>query len=545
MKIPIVIGVTGHRDLRQQDIPQIREMVHTELQKLKTEYSHSELKMLNSLACGADTICAEEALALDISLICPLPMDQEEYSKDFSEEERIDYNNLISKAEDVFVAPSTEPRKEGRDYLYRQAGIYVASHCQVLLALWDGAEGKPDGCGTAETVGFMLQEKYDDGNRHFRAANDGAVIHILTLRRDSKDDRPVTSKLIEEEAGSLKEILSRTDEFNKDAESLPDDSSESYSLLSAESVPKNSWLKRLNILYNVADRLSMKCQRQYLKAIKCFSIFGFLLVLFFLLYDELELNLFLLGYGLLILIYLAAFVFVKKKNFHDKYLQYRLLSETMRVQFYLTALGLKENVGNEFTWTQKRESTWIKEAVSALCIGNPQQQPVSEEQIKIDWIDGQLDYHKKAFQRDDHKHKINERATKWLLIASVALFVIVFAMELFLKSSLEYELVKMSFLNLAIQNQEYGLTVLALMKILLGGVSAITVFLANYYGKLSFERKTIDHAKMSDLYESAKWQYEYGQMDRKQLFRELAREEIIENGNWMSYCKENPPSFNL
>ena len=33
MKIPIVIGVTGHRDLRQQDIPNLRRAVHSELEK--------------------------------------------------------------------------------------------------------------------------------------------------------------------------------------------------------------------------------------------------------------------------------------------------------------------------------------------------------------------------------------------------------------------------------------------------------------------------------------------------------------------------------
>jgi hypothetical protein len=50
---------------------------------------------------------------------------------------------------------------------------------------------------------------------------------------------------------------------------------------------------------------------------------------------------------------------------------------------------------------------------------------------------------------------------------------------------------------------------------------------------------------MTGLFSSAKEQFESGKIDKKQLFRELAREEIIENGNWFSYCRENPPSFNL
>ena len=35
MSIPIVIGVTGHRDLRERDIPTLRVLVYAELQKLK------------------------------------------------------------------------------------------------------------------------------------------------------------------------------------------------------------------------------------------------------------------------------------------------------------------------------------------------------------------------------------------------------------------------------------------------------------------------------------------------------------------------------
>jgi len=83
------------------------------------------------------------------------------------------------------------------------------------------------------------------------------------------------------------------------------------------------------------------------------------------------------------------------------------------------------------------------------------------------------------------------------------------------------------------------------MKILLGAVSVMTVFLTNYYGKLSLNRKSIDHDRMSHLYASAKEQYESGQVEHDQLFQELAREEIIEIGNWFSYCRENTPSIQV
>ena len=53
--IPIVIGVTGHRDLREQDIQMLRELVSNKLKQLMIQYPNSEFVMLNSIASGADS----------------------------------------------------------------------------------------------------------------------------------------------------------------------------------------------------------------------------------------------------------------------------------------------------------------------------------------------------------------------------------------------------------------------------------------------------------------------------------------------------------
>ena len=53
--------------------------------------------MLNSIASGADTLCAEVALSLGIDLVCPLLMPASEYRKDF--------------------------QRPTRDFRYRQAGM--------------------------------------------------------------------------------------------------------------------------------------------------------------------------------------------------------------------------------------------------------------------------------------------------------------------------------------------------------------------------------------------------------------------------------------
>ena len=90
-----------------------------------------------------------------------------------------------------------------------------------------------------------------------------------------------------------------------------------------------------------------------------------------------------------------------------------------------------------------------------------------------------------------------------------------------------------------------AITLRNLMKILLGGISAMAVFFANYYGKLSLDRRSIDHDKMIALYTTAKERYESGPEKHTEIFLALAREEIIEIGNWVSYCQGNAPSFQI
>lgn len=222
MIIPIVIGVTGHRDLRENDVPQLRKIVNTELQKLKTEYPHSPLVMLNSLAAGADLLCAEVATELGVMLKCPLPMSIEQYRKDFDTDTVMHFEMMLRHAEEVFIVPNTEPLPDeaSRDYHYRQAGIYVATHCHVLIALWDGSPVKADGCGTAETVGFMLGENYNSGGC-FKALNEGAVLHISTSRQSAENEIPIYVRLIEKQPGSLRDVLRSTDDFNKGTRGLP------------------------------------------------------------------------------------------------------------------------------------------------------------------------------------------------------------------------------------------------------------------------------------------------------------------------------------
>ena len=165
--IPILVGITGHRTVRKQDYNTIYASVKTELEKLQNRCPNSRIILLTSLAEGGDLLCAEAAAELNIPLFAALPDELEVYKKDFSEEARERFAFHCERAEQLFTVPYTERVPEdgiSRSYRFRQAGIYVASHSHVLLALWDGGPGTEAACGTSEAVDFALNGSYQPEN---------------------------------------------------------------------------------------------------------------------------------------------------------------------------------------------------------------------------------------------------------------------------------------------------------------------------------------------------------------------------------------------
>lgn len=527
MGVPIVIGVTGHRDLREQDLGQIRALVRDELKKLQVACPHSEFIMLNSIASGADSLCAQVALELGMELVCPLPFEPAEYRLDFHGEELEIFESLLKRAEEVFVAPSCEPEQPGRDFRYRQAGIYVATHCHALLALWDGTPAKPGGCGAAEAVGFALDGGYV-GAPHFDAASDGVVIHISVPRASKDEDVSIEAHLLEEHPGCFKDLLKQTEAFNSDCGLLGDADGARDRASSSKARGRSA---RMQQVYDESDKLSMHFQTRYLRTLWLLSLFCVLLVLAFLLYDEAEQNLFLVAYGVVLVAYAVFYQMVVRGKHHSKYIQYRVLAETMRVQMHLTSLGIEANVSDDFTWTQRHDISWVRKASSALLCGAPEPVTTTPEQVKSDWIDDQRAYHEYAYARDGGKQRIGGRITQAMIVCTVIVFALIAACEYFVPQVMSY-----SFLDISVRSWA---------KIVWGCLSVVVLFVAGYYGRLSFERKSYDHDKMALLFQAAAQRFEADPTTYETVFRDLAREEIIENGNWMSYCKENRPTFSL
>jgi len=148
-----VIGVAGHRKLPSEEIPILTTEIETFYRDVIKE--HGKPIVMSPLAEGADTLCAKLALDVGLRLIVPLPMNALEYRQAFTGAAETELDCLLSLADRVFVVPPEEtvPVNPKRGFYYRQAGIYVVKHCDILLAVWDGEErDTPDGAGTWETI---------------------------------------------------------------------------------------------------------------------------------------------------------------------------------------------------------------------------------------------------------------------------------------------------------------------------------------------------------------------------------------------------------
>jgi hypothetical protein len=148
---PFIFGVSGHRDLVPADLPELRRQLREIFRRSISSRPNAVFQLLTPLAEGADRIAAEEAHALGIQLVVPMPMIQAEYERDFTSPDSLGaFRQLLQTADVQFVVTDAASTCEGdeRTQRYAAVGDYIARTSHVLILLWDGKENQKIG-GTA------------------------------------------------------------------------------------------------------------------------------------------------------------------------------------------------------------------------------------------------------------------------------------------------------------------------------------------------------------------------------------------------------------
>ena len=283
-------------------------------------------------------------------------------------------------------------------------------------------------------------------------------------------------------------------------------------------------LAAIDELYGAADVLSIYNAQLHQRIIFLISFIATILTISFLLYDEAEL--FGLIFACLAMIFSLSIInkISRRLECHKKYLEYRVLAETLRVQFFLSMAGITKPVSEILPWFIKKAIPFVEEILLTLPeVGTGEKRPIIDF-----WIRDQKSYHESALIKSINKDARNERITYIVLYATIIAYVFGVLFEIFV----------LNHYSLGIDEN----FVRTILKIVMGTLSAITLFTGSYYGKMSLSEVIDDHKRMISLYEKVENEVlEVGETDELLLY--LAHEFLIENSTWYSYQSKNKPEF--
>ncbi|MEX2124359.1 MAG: hypothetical protein WD795_10750 [Woeseia sp.] len=461
--LPLVIAVTGHRDLVAEEIPAIRRLVKDLFIDLNKRHSDRTLRVMSALAEGADRLVAEEALALGLELVVPLPMVRRHYIQDFETEGSLaEFDSLASKAAELYELPLADGvapedlahSATARSRQYAQLGIFLCAHCHILLALWDGKPSSQLG-GTAQIVRFhhddimpgyatksfasqqMLVDDESDLVYHIvcsRMRPDGGPngdVRTLDWWWFTKDRDNPRSKVLPEQH---KMISRRSSEFSRDSIRFAERiETEKYPLLEeGEKDYLPAGIDNIDKLFCMADWLAIHFQKKTLFSLRATHFLAFPMGLMFLLYSELKsLQYFMFAFLLFFVVAAAVQYLATREGWHRKYLDYRALAEGLRVQFYWAAAGVNhDNISkfahDNFLQTQDPELGWIRNVMRVAgtrCDAAPAMRPEGLEFALREWIGdqdtGQLGYFRKKALERVGKSRMTERLAMISMLASI------------------------------------------------------------------------------------------------------------------------------
>jgi hypothetical protein len=283
-------------------------------------------------------------------------------------------------------------------------------------------------------------------------------------------------------------------------------------------------LKAIDELYGAADVLSIKNAVKHQRILLALSIIGTLITMGFLLYDEAELH----GLILACTVMILFLFYIRRKahtlDCHRKYIEYRVLAETLRVQFFLSVAGVQKQVVDILPWFIRQGLPWIEDVLKSL----PKMSSHERNPIINFWILDQRAYHNGALAKAENKKNRDNRTTRVVIAITIIAYLITLFFELFIFTQNP-------------GNVDVN-AVRAILKIIVGTMSAVTLFTSSYYGKLSLTYTINDHKRMIALYDNAEREIAR-KGETEEILVELAREFLIENSTWYSYQTKNKPDL--
>lgn len=562
--LPLVVSVTGHVDVAPEDAATLTERARAFFTELRTAWPHTPIELLTPLAEGADRIAAHAALSLDIPITAVLPLEAGDYRTDFSGEASIrEFDDLLARAARVIVLPRGD-QALARPECYARAGAFGVRHAHVLLALWDGIETGKTG-GTSEIVRFSrngVPRHHARVARLLNPSDTGAVYHIVTPRTSApRPPDAFTGRWLAPHGGGevearalLAEIAGSTDEFN--AHALQPGSAEAAGRserdLTSGHVKAGSALAPLTRLYGFADALAIRFQASSRRAILALFILVWLSIVAFETFTDLEISVAVIPFVLLFGIAYAVYLWMKSRGIDARYLDYRSLAEALRVQFYWRAAGITDSVAAHYMRYRIRESEWIRKALLALELRLPPQTDQSAVAgVTADWVAAQNKFFVKNEHRDDLlHHKLDNRALALMIVSTI---LVLGPIVLSIPGALEtLGLGTPAWMGKTVSSTTGLLRTIRVVDdhgdyqglvVLIGVLAAAAGAFHGYGQKRALDAQAKRYARMHTVFQSALDQLNSPETDSRQataVLRELGREALEENADWVMLHRERP-----
>ncbi len=467
----LVIGVTSHRNLAANEIEPIRRRVREFFAQLKHDFPELPLVVLSALAAGGDQLVAREALAAGARLVAPLPLLPKSYADDFADAAcRATFIELCDRADVMQLPPlpgasaaNIDTHGEARDRQYAQAGVFIASHSHILLALWDGRESDLLG-GTAQVVRYHIsgvmpglierrraQTLLDQGDESLiyhiacsRTARDGLMqpplppLQALETRWLSQGH---TATVDAGMPGEFRLMFTRMQQFNLDLQRHVDTIGNTASPADGDATDGASDAM-LNHLFAGADWLAIHFQKRVLLAMRGIFVLATLMGIALICYSDLPTNLPYQDHAIYVFIVLfgsGALLtrLAHRRDWYRKYVDYRALAEGLRVQRCWHRAGISATSSSAFAhdnFMQKQdvELGWIRNVMREASVHSIDNTPASDAALAAvisEWIgtpgsNGQLDYYMRKTAQRSRMYRTTQvlgRACLWAGIAISAL----------------------------------------------------------------------------------------------------------------------------
>jgi hypothetical protein len=530
-RIHLIIGITGHRDIPQEDADKLKEKIKGIFKELKEEYSNTPLLLLTPLAEGADRIAAKAAIEEGIDYVVVLPFPEEEYVKDFPESKE-EYYDLRDKEKhrnlkgifslEYMMNDNAKHYGPERDKLYENVGAYIVRHSQILIGLWDGKEGKKG--GTSEIIKLKLKGLPNEYHPHRDKLDkpDTGPAYIINTRRKGSNSADSTSDLEpeikypeDENRDYFNDIFKRFDEFNEESEKLgKTEIEESRKKLANDASDKE---KFVSYVYAEADTLAIKYKRKWSYYNTILIVVGVMTTLIFVSYFLMNSNYLLLFYGILFTLFAILFKFLNIfHKYHQKYVEYRVLAEGLRILFFMRLAGLHEDPEDYYLKKHRINFRWGREIIRSANIFDPQPEP-DFQTIGEYWIKPENDYYKKNADENNRRSITYKKLSLAFFISSILVILITITLK---------------FLNIG----DHFIILIALIIIF----PVVSGAFETYISRNAFTYNSKQYTIMKDIFERAEDKLrelgisnEENIKEKQSVIRELMKEAIRENADWM------------